>query len=235
MQEQVRGQAAPPGRGRLRQRQEGRPRAPAHARRPAPRPAHRAAPRQERLARHPVGLTRPCRGARRRTIRATHGGTRLHFDLIDAVLHASPTEIVTLKQVTAAEEYLGDHFPGFPVLPGVMMLEAMVQAARRLIQPPGAAPDGPPLVLGAVRALKYGRFVRPGQALRVRVGIEPRPGPSAGPAVGGAGVVGGVVYECRGQAEVIDPAAPAPPGGGPVALGLGVSGRFTLRPARLRR
>lgn len=144
----------------------------------------------------------------------------MHFDLIDAVLSATPSEIVTLKQVTAAEEYLGDHFPGFPVLPGVMMLEAMVQAARRLIQTRGPEPDGPPLVLGAVRALKYGRFVRPGQALRVRVGVEP--GASAG------------TYECKGQAEVIDPAAEAQPGG-PPALGLGVSGRFTLRPARLPR
>jgi len=58
----------------------------------------------------------------------------MHFDLVDRVLELAPDRIVTLKQVSAAEEYLQDHFPSFPVLPGVMMLEALVQAARRLAE-----------------------------------------------------------------------------------------------------
>ncbi|MBY0307594.1 MAG: polyketide synthase dehydratase domain-containing protein [Phycisphaerales bacterium] len=88
----------------------------------------------------------------------------MHFDLCDQVLERSDTRIVTTKLVSRAEEYLQDHFASFPVLPGVFMIEAMVQAARRLVDRPGRR-----LVLGGVRAVKYGRFVRPGEALVVEV------------------------------------------------------------------
>ena len=91
----------------------------------------------------------------------------MHFSLVDAVLERGADRIVTIKHVSSAEEYLQDHFPGYPVLPGVMMLEAMVQAARELEDPEGRA--NPPLVLGSVRGLKYGRFVPPGSTLRVEV------------------------------------------------------------------
>ena len=74
----------------------------------------------------------------------------MKFLLIDQVLERTPTSIVAIKNVTAAEEYLGDHFPGFPVLPGVFMLEALTQAARELLKPHGR------LVLGQVKALRYG-------------------------------------------------------------------------------
>ena len=56
----------------------------------------------------------------------------MHFCLVDRILERSDDRIVTIKLVSNAEEYLRDHFPGFPVLPGVMMLEAMVQAGRAL-------------------------------------------------------------------------------------------------------
>ena len=56
----------------------------------------------------------------------------MKFDLVDQILEQEEGRIVTIKQVTQAEEYLGDHFPSFPILPGVMMLEAMVQAASKL-------------------------------------------------------------------------------------------------------
>jgi 3-hydroxyacyl-[acyl-carrier-protein] dehydratase len=91
----------------------------------------------------------------------------MHFDLIDAVLERTPDRIITLKNVSAAEEYLQDHFPSFPVLPGVMMLECMVHAARRLLDPDNTAPL--PWVLGRVRALRYGTFVKPGDSLIIEV------------------------------------------------------------------
>jgi 3-hydroxyacyl-[acyl-carrier-protein] dehydratase len=86
----------------------------------------------------------------------------LKFELIDAVIDRQPDSVVTVKCVTAAEEYLADHFPSFPVLPGVMMLEAMVQSARVLL-------EGGPYVLAEVRNLRYGNMVRPGQQLRITV------------------------------------------------------------------
>tara|TARA_R110002072_G_scaffold42064_22_gene119243 strand:- start:142614 stop:143033 length:420 start_codon:yes stop_codon:yes gene_type:complete len=89
----------------------------------------------------------------------------MHFNLIDRVLERTDTQIVTLKHVSSAEEYLQDHFPSFPVLPGVMMLEAMTQAGRSFLDPDNAAEL--PWVLGQARALKYGAFVRPGASIRV--------------------------------------------------------------------
>jgi 3-hydroxyacyl-[acyl-carrier-protein] dehydratase len=89
----------------------------------------------------------------------------MHFTLIDRVLERTENQIVTLKHVSSAEEYLQDHFPSFPVLPGVMMLEAMTQAARMFLDPDDAAEK--PWVLTQARALKYGAFVRPGASIRV--------------------------------------------------------------------
>ena len=134
----------------------------------------------------------------------------MHFDLVDRVLEQSPERIVTIKQVSAAEEYLQDHFPGFPVLPGVLMLEAMVQAGRRLL---ADRAGNQRMVLGAVRGVKYGTFVRPGHVMRVEVSLRK-------PADGGA-------FELEGEARVLTPGRDQP-GEPPVA----VAGRFTLRPAR---
>ncbi len=95
----------------------------------------------------------------------------MRFELIDRVLDRQEDSLTGIKAVTAAEEYLGDHFPGFPVLPGVMMLEALVQAARLFVaglQDPPALP----LVLTQVKNVRYGNMVRPGQALTVRITLR---------------------------------------------------------------
>ena len=57
----------------------------------------------------------------------------MKFNLIDKIEHLTDERIVGVKQVSLAEEYLADHFPTFAVLPGVMMLEAMTQAAGWLL------------------------------------------------------------------------------------------------------
>lgn len=92
----------------------------------------------------------------------------MRFQLIDREIERSAERIVALKTVTLAEEYLADHFPGFAVLPGVMMLETLVQAARRLMD------DRDRWVLAEVRNVRYGQMVRPGQSLRVRVSVRKR-------------------------------------------------------------
>jgi 3-hydroxyacyl-[acyl-carrier-protein] dehydratase len=127
----------------------------------------------------------------------------MKFALIDAVLEQSEDRIVAIKQVTLAEEYLGDHFPGFPVLPGVLMVEAMAQAARILLGPRG---DGR-LVLGEVKALKFGNMVRPGERLRVEVTVAAANDDGS--------------FACRGTGTVLRD-------GG--AEETAVSGRFTMRP-----
>ena len=71
-----------------------------------------------------------------------------------------------IKQVSLAEEYLADHFPDFPVLPGVMMLEAAVQAAAWLVRECQGFQHSL-VVLREARGIRYGSFVAPGNALRV--------------------------------------------------------------------
>ncbi len=92
----------------------------------------------------------------------------MKFVLVDRFLSLDENAAVAVKNVTAAEEYLGDHFPGFPVLPGVFMIEALTQAARAVMAKRGV----PRMVLGEVKALRYGSFVRPGETLRVEVTLE---------------------------------------------------------------
>lgn len=98
----------------------------------------------------------------------------MKFFLIDRVIEQTDDSIVALKCLTNAEEYLDDHFPGFPVMPGVMMLETLVQAARRLIRDVDGPPSPGPLVLSQARNVRYAAMVRPGQTLRVAVTLRKR-------------------------------------------------------------
>ena len=92
----------------------------------------------------------------------------MKFNLVDRIEHLSDERIVAVKYVSLAEEYLADHFPTFPVLPGVMMLEALTQAAGWLMH--HRTGFGCSMaVLKEARNVKYGRFVAPGGALRVEV------------------------------------------------------------------
>lgn len=94
----------------------------------------------------------------------------MKFNLIDRIEHLSDERIVAVKYVSLAEEYLGDHFPTFPVLPGVMMLEALTQAAGWLLHRRTNFAKSL-AVLKEARNVKYGTFVAPGQALRVEVDL----------------------------------------------------------------
>lgn len=122
--------------------------------------------------------------------------------MLDEILERSADRIVTLTRVKPEAEYLRDHFEGFPVLPGVLMLEAMVQAGRALV---GDRSPGP-LTLGQARAIRYGRFVVPGWALRVEVSLVKE---SEGR------------FEFKGEALALDPAGQS--------QGSAASGRFALR------
>ncbi len=95
----------------------------------------------------------------------------MKFELIDNVLELEADRIVAIKNVTSAEEYLADHFPSFPVLPGVMMLETLVQAARILVAKSQNTGDTP-LIMAQARNIRYGNMVKPGQSLIVEVTLK---------------------------------------------------------------
>lgn len=95
----------------------------------------------------------------------------MRFSLLDRVLEVEPGRGITaVKSVTLAEEYLADHFPRFPVLPGVFMLEAMTQAAAWTIRL-GEDFAHSIVVLRSARNVKYGDFVEPGNTLTVSVEV----------------------------------------------------------------
>lgn len=130
----------------------------------------------------------------------------MRFNLIDSVVEQTRDHIVAIKCVSTAEEYLADHFPGFAVLPGVMMLETLVQAGRLLAtehHPVGPAAGDRPLVLAEARNVRYSNMVRPGQSLRVRVSVRKRD--AEGWELDGVGSVeDDVVVQCRFRLASLD-------------------------------
>lgn len=91
----------------------------------------------------------------------------MKFILVDRIETLTPpTRIVTRKNLSLAEEYLADHFPTFPVMPGVLMLETMVQASAWLVR---AAQDfaHSMVVLEEAKNVNYKSFVSPGKTLEV--------------------------------------------------------------------
>ncbi len=93
----------------------------------------------------------------------------MRFWLLDRILSYEPdTQLTAVKNVSLSEEYLADHFPEFPVLPGVFMLEAATQAGAWLIRMSENYAHSI-VVLHEARAVKYADFVAPGHTLTIRV------------------------------------------------------------------
>ena len=93
----------------------------------------------------------------------------MRFHLIDRIDAVEPGKSLrAAKFLTLGEEYLADHFPTFPVMPGVLMLQAVVEAAAWLWR---ATTDytHPVIVLRDVRNVKYGTFMQPGRRMDVSV------------------------------------------------------------------
>jgi len=93
------------------------------------------------------------------------------FNLIDKIESLSDDRIVAAKHVSLAEEYLADHFPTFPVLPGVLMLEALTQAAGWLLHHRRNFACSM-AILREARNVKYGHFVAPGNELKIEVELS---------------------------------------------------------------
>ncbi len=91
----------------------------------------------------------------------------MRFILLDRVEELVPGErIVSVKALSLAEEYLADHFPDFPVLPGVMMIEALVQSAAMLVRVTNDFSHSM-VVLEEAKNVKYKSFVKPGNILKM--------------------------------------------------------------------
>jgi 3-hydroxyacyl-[acyl-carrier-protein] dehydratase len=98
----------------------------------------------------------------------------MRFKLLDRIVDLKPgVSITAVKSLALAEDYLADHFPQFPVMPGVFMLEAMTQAGAWLVRSTDDFRHSI-VVLREARNIKYADFVRPGQVLTATAEITGR-------------------------------------------------------------
>jgi len=96
---------------------------------------------------------------------------RMRFTFVDRILALEPgVKVTTVKCLTLGEEYLADHFPRFPVMPGVLMLEAMTEAGAWLIR---ASEDFAHsiITLKEARNVVFQDFVQPGRVLTITAEI----------------------------------------------------------------
>jgi beta-hydroxyacyl-ACP dehydratase FabZ len=113
---------------------------------------------------------------------------RFPFLLIDRVLEVSDEKIVAIKNVTINEPFFQGHFPGHPIMPGVLIVEAMAQAGGVLfMSQPGHEPDKLVMYFMAIDKVKFRKPVLPGDQLRLEV--EPLR-------------KGGAIWKMKGQALV---------------------------------
>ena len=120
----------------------------------------------------------------------------MKFSLIDQISEIHPGErISAVKCLSLAEEYLQDHFPRFPVMPGVLMLEAMTQTGAWLVRVTNNF-NHSLTVLKEARNVKYGNFVEPGEILIVKAELMKIDGNLASLKVSGE-VAGNVAVSSR--------------------------------------
>ncbi len=101
----------------------------------------------------------------------------MRLTMIDRIVDLQPgARITAVKSLTLAEDYLQDHFPRFPIMPGVLMLESMYQAAAWLVR----ATDGfahSVVSMAEANNVKFSDFVEPGQTLQITAELLKQDGP----------------------------------------------------------
>ena len=99
---------------------------------------------------------------------------RFPVSLVDGVvLHEPGRRLVAIKNVTVNEEFFQGHFPGSPLMPGVLMIEALTQAAGILVLDRAEASPTARAALRGVNNAKFRRQVVPGDRLRLEVTLGP--------------------------------------------------------------
>jgi len=96
----------------------------------------------------------------------------MRFILIDKIVSLqSGKEIKAIKNVSLAEEYLADHFPAFPVLPGVLLLEGLIESASWLVREAQNFAHSM-ILLKQAKNVKYRSFLTPGAQIEYTVEVK---------------------------------------------------------------
>jgi 3-hydroxyacyl-[acyl-carrier-protein] dehydratase len=127
---------------------------------------------------------------------------RYPFLLLDRVVEIHEDKIVALKNVTINEPFFEGHFPGHPVMPGVLMVEAMAQAGAVLaVRTSGFDLQKQVMYFMSIEGVKFRKPVVPGDQLRLEV-TPLRKGKSVWKLRGEAKVDGNVVCEAEFVATI---------------------------------
>lgn len=134
---------------------------------------------------------------------------RYPFLLVDRIIETSDEHIVGIKNVTINEPFFIGHFPDFPVMPGVLITEAMAQVAGVLVL--SRIPDRKSklVLLASVESAKFRKPVVPGDQLRIEMKLDKLKS-SLAKMHGEATVNGVVVAEAVMLCKLADRPAPAP-------------------------
>ena len=128
---------------------------------------------------------------------------RYPFLLVDRIIDLHPGEkAVGIKNVTMNEEFFRGHFPGNPIMPGVLIVEAMAQVAGVLSFRSGATP-GQSVYFMSIERAKFRKPVIPGDQLRLEINITQQRG-NVWKFSGNATVEDKVVAEADFTAMVMD-------------------------------
>ena len=131
---------------------------------------------------------------------------RYPFLLVDKIIELEPrVRIVGIKQVTINEPFFQGHFPGHPVMPGVLIVEAMAQVGGLLVMSAMKLPENAVVYFLSIDGVKFRRPVVPGDQIRFEVEtVQVR---DKTVKMKGRGLVDGkVAAEAEFMAQVVDPA-----------------------------
>jgi len=94
------------------------------------------------------------------------------FLLVDEILEQSEDKIVCTKVFTGEEDFFAGHYPGFPLVPGVLLCEAAMQCGAILLSKKFADVEGKVPVATRLNNVRLKRMVRPGDLLRMEVTLD---------------------------------------------------------------